>query len=229
MRIDIVSGVPDILAGPLNESIVGRAQERGAVGIFIHNLRDFTRDRHKTIDDTVYGGGAGMVLKPEPIFECIELLKAEREYDEIILTSPDGERFSQRTATELSLKENIIIVCGHYKGVDERVREALITRELSIGDYVITGGELAAAVIADAVIRLIPGTMNDGTSAMTDTFQDNLLGAPVYTRPAEFRGMKVPDVLLTGNHKEIEAWRHQRRLERTKRNRPDLLGNEDHP
>jgi tRNA (guanine37-N1)-methyltransferase len=223
MRIDIVTGLPDILNGPLSESMIKRARESGTVEIAIHNLRDYTHDRHQTIDDTQYGGGAGMVLKPEPIFECIESLTNARRYNEIIYVTPDGERFTQRTATALSLQENIIVLCGHYKGVDERVRQALVTREISIGDFVITGGELAAAVIIDAVVRLLPGAMHDSTSAMSDAFQDGLLGAPVYTRPAEYRDMKVPDILLTGNHEAIETWRHEQRLRRTKERRPDLL------
>jgi tRNA (guanine37-N1)-methyltransferase len=223
MRIDIVTGLPEILNGPLRKSIIKRSQENSSVTITIHNLRDYTHDRHKTIDDTPYGGGAGMVLKPEPIFECIETLQNQRRYDEIIFMTPDGERFTQSHATELSLKENIIILCGHYKGIDERVRQALVTREISIGDYVLTGGELAAAVVVDAVVRLLPGALHDSTSAMTDTFQDKLLGAPVYTRPPEFRNMKVPDVLLTGNHQAIEEWRQDQRLKRTAERRPDLL------
>jgi tRNA (guanine37-N1)-methyltransferase len=223
MRIDIVTGLPEILNGPLSESMIKRARESGTVEIAIHNLRDYTHDRHHTIDDTQYGGGAGMVLKPEPIFECIESLTNARRYNEIIYVTPDGERFTQGTATALSLQENLIVLCGHYKGVDERVRQALVTREISIGDFVITGGELAAAVIVDAVVRLLPGAMHDGTSAMSDAFQDGLLGAPVYTRPAEYRNMKVPDILLTGNHEAIETWRHQQRLRRTKERRPDLL------
>lgn len=226
MRIDIVTGLPDILRSPLNESIIKRAQENGSITIAIHNLRDFTHDRHKTIDDTPYGGGAGMVLKPEPIFECVESLQKDQKYDEIVYMTPDGEPFTQAVATKLSLKENIIILCGHYKGIDERVRQALVTKELSIGDYVLTGGELAAAVVVDAVVRLLPGALHDGTSAMTDTFQDNLLGAPVYTRPPEYRGMQVPDVLLTGNHNAIEAWRQEQRIKRTKEKRPDLWSEE---
>jgi len=223
MRIDIVTGLPEIISGPLNESIIKRAQENGSVEFAIHNLRDYTHDRHRTIDDTQYGGGAGMVLKPEPIFECIESLQNERDYDEVIYMSPDGVKFTQAHATELSLKDNLIVICGHYKGVDERVREKLVTKEISIGDYVLTGGELAAAVLVDAVVRLLPGALHDSTSAMSDTFQDNLLGAPVYTRPPEYRGLKVPEVLLTGNHKAIEKWRHEQRVKRTKEKRPDLL------
>ena len=223
MRIDIVTGLPEIFKGPLDESMIKRAQENGSVTLSIHTLRDYTHDRHKTIDDTPYGGGAGMVLKPEPIFECIESLKRKRQYDEIIFVTPDGEQYTQTIATQLSLKENIIILCGHYKGIDERVREALVTKELSIGDYVLTSGELAAAVIIDSVVRLLPGTLHDSTSAMSDSFQDNLLGAPEYTRPPVYRSMKVPDVLLTGNHKAIDAWRQEQRMKRTAERRPDLL------
>ncbi|MGB2869069.1 MAG: tRNA (guanosine(37)-N1)-methyltransferase TrmD [Bacteroidota bacterium] len=223
MRIDIVSGLPKLLESPLQESILKRSQEKGVVQIFVHDLRDYTHDKHKTIDDSPYGGGAGMILKPEPIFECVEALQAQRAYQEIILLTADGVRFEQAAATELSLKENLILVCGHYKGVDERVRLALATREISIGDYVLTGGELAAAVVVDAVVRLIPGVLNDGESALTDSFQDGLLGSPQYTRPADFRGMKVPDPLLSGNHREIERWREEQRNDRTKRLRNDLI------
>jgi tRNA (guanine37-N1)-methyltransferase len=221
MRIDILTGLPKLLESPLQESILKRSQEKRIVEIFIHDLRAFTHDKHNTIDDTPYGGGAGMVLKPEPFFECIGSLKAERTYDEIIFLSADGDILTQRTATELSLKNNLMLLCGHYKGIDQRVREALVTREISIGDYVLTGGELAAAVVADAIVRLIPGVLNDGESALTDSFQDGLLGCPQYTRPADFRGMKVPDVLLSGDHKEIEAWREKQREQRTKRLRGD--------
>jgi tRNA (guanine37-N1)-methyltransferase len=223
MRIDIVTGVPRLLESPFEESILKRAQEKGKVEIVVHDLRNFTHDKHKTIDDTPYGGGAGMVLKPEPLFECVEHLKAQRSYDEIILMSADGEKLQQRIANELSLKSNLLIICGHYKGVDDRVRQALVTREISIGDYVLTGGELAAAVLVDAVVRLVPGVLNDAESALSDSFQDGLLGAPEYTRPPEYRGMKVPEVLISGNHKEIEAWRTEQRLQRTKQRRADLL------
>jgi tRNA (guanine37-N1)-methyltransferase len=223
MRIDIVTGLPKLLDSPLQESILRRAQEKGKVEIIVHDLRQFAHDKHKTIDDTPYGGGAGMVLKPEPIFESVESLTAQRTYDEIILLSPAGERFTQRIANELSLKEHLMLVCGHYKGVDERVRKALMTREISIGDYVLTGGELAAAVVVDAVVRLVPGVLNDTESALSDSFQDGLLGSPEYTRPAEYRGMKVPDVLLSGNHAEIEEWREQQRLARTHARREDLM------
>ena len=223
MRIDIVTGLPKLLESPLQESILRRAQEKGKVEIVVTDLRRFAHDKHQTIDDTPYGGGSGMILKPEPIFECIESLKADRQYDEIILLTPDGEQFNQGLANELSLKENLLLVCGHYKGVDERVREALITREISIGDYVLTGGELAAAAVTDAIVRLVPGVLNDSESALSDSFQDGLLGSPHYTRPPEYRGIKVPDVLLSGNHAEIEKWRQEQRLERTRKRRKDLL------
>jgi len=223
MRIDIITGLPKLLESPLHESIVWRAQDKGKVEIVVHDLRSFARDKHRTIDDTPYGGGAGMVLRPEPLFDCVESLKAQRTYDEIIFLTPDGEKLDQRMANELSLKANLMLVCGHYKGIDERVREMLITREISIGDYVLSGGELAASVVVDAVVRLLPGVLSDSVSALTDSFQDGLLGSPQYTRPAEFRGMKVPEVLLSGNHAEIEQWRQEQRLERTRRWRPDLL------
>jgi len=217
MRIDIVTGLPKLLESPLQESILKRAQNKKIVEIFLHDLRAYTNDKHNTIDDTPYGGGAGMVLKPEPFFECVETLKSQRSYDEIIFLAADGELFTQKVATQLSLKENLILLCGHYKGVDQRVREALVTREISIGDYVLTGGELAAAVVVDAVVRLIPGVLNDGESALTDSFQDGMLGCPQYTRPAEYRGMTIPDVLLSGHHSEIERWRLEQREQRTKR------------
>lgn len=223
MRIDIVTGLPKLLESPLQESIIRRGQEKGKVEILVHDLRDFTHDKHKTIDDTPYGGGAGMVLKPEPIFECVDMLRAQRTYDEVLLLAADGEKFTQALANELSLKKNLILICGHYKGIDERVRTALVTREISIGDYVLTGGELAAAVVVDAVARLVPGVMNDSESALSDSFQDGLLGAPQYTRPPEYRGMKVPEVLLSGNHKDIGEWRQQERSVRTKTRRSDLL------
>jgi len=217
MRIDIVTGLPKLLESPLQESILKRAQNKKIVEIFLHDLRAYTHDKHNTIDDTPYGGGAGMVLKPEPFFECVETLKSQRSYDEIIFLAADGELFTQKVATQLSLKENLILLCGHYKGIDQRVREALVTREISIGDYVLTGGELAAAVVVDAVVRLIPGVLNDGESALTDSFQDGMLGCPQYTRPAEYRGMTIPDVLLSGHHSEIERWRLEQREQRTKR------------
>ena len=223
MRIDILTVVPELLQSPLNESILKRAQQKGLVEIHIHNIRDYTFDKHRQVDDYPFGGEAGMVMKPEPIFRCVEALQAERSYDEIIYTSPDGVRYDQHEANRLSTLENIVILCGHYKGIDYRVREHLITREISIGDYVLTGGELAAAIIADSVIRIIPGAIGDEASALTDSFQDNLLAPPVYTRPAEFRGWRVPDVLLSGNFAEIDKWQEQQALARTERLRPDLL------
>ena len=223
MRIDILTVVPELLQSPLNESILKRAQQKGLVEIHIHNIRDYTFDKHRQVDDYPFGGEAGMVMKPEPIFRCVEALQAERSYDEIIYTSPDGVRYDQHEANRLSTLENIVILCGHYKGIDYRVREHLITREISIGDYVLTGGELAAAIIADSVIRIIPGAIGDEASALTDSFQDNLLAPPVYTRPAEVRGWRVPDVLLSGNFAEIDKWQEQQALERTERLRPDLL------
>ena len=223
IRIDILTGLPKLLASPLSESIVKRAQEKKLAEIVVHDLRQYTHDKHHTLDESPYGGGAGMIMKPEPVFECIEALKAERIYDEIIYTSADGEPFTQKIANELSLKSNLMILCGHYKGVDERVRTSLITRELSIGDYVLTGGELAALVITDAVVRVIPGVIGDGESALTDSFQDGLLDSPQYTRPPEFRGMKVPAVLLSGNHKDISEWREEERQKRTAERRQDLI------
>lgn len=223
MRIDILTVVPELLVSPLNESILNRAQRKGLVEIVIHNLRDYTFDKYRQVDDYPFGGEAGMVMKPEPIFRCIEQLQAERHYDEIIYTSPDGIQYNQHEANRLSTLENIIILCGHYKGIDYRVREHLITREISIGDYVLTGGELAATIIADSVVRVIPGAIGDEASALTDSFQDNLLAPPVYTRPADFRGWKVPDVLLSGNPKEIAKWQEEQAFERTERLRPDLL------
>jgi tRNA (guanine37-N1)-methyltransferase len=222
MRVDIVTGLPKLLDSPLQESILKRSQEKKIVEIIVHDLRLYTHDKHHTIDDTPYGGGAGMVLKPEPFFECVEALKRERQYDEIIFLTADGEVLTQNIATELSLMNNLLLLCGHYKGVDQRVREACVTREISIGDFVLTGGELAAAVVVDAVVRLIPGVLNDGESALTDSFQDGLLGCPQYTRPAEYCGMKVPDVLLSGDHQEISRWREEQREQRTKR----LRGND---
>ncbi len=223
MRIDILTVVPELLVSPLNESILKRAQRKGLVEIEIHNLRDYTFDKYRQVDDYPFGGEAGMVMKPEPIFRCIEQLQAERHYGEIIYTSPDGIQYNQHEANRLSTLDNIIILCGHYKGIDYRVREHLITREISIGDYVLTGGELAAAIIADSVVRIIPGAIGDEASALTDSFQDNLLAPPVYTRPADFRGWKVPDVLLSGNPKEIAKWQEEQAFERTERLRPDLL------
>ena len=224
MRIDIITVVPELLASPLNESILKRAQESGHAEIYVHNLRDYTDDKRRTVDDYPFGGEAGMVMKIEPVYRCIEKLKSERDYDEIIFTSPDGITYNQHEANRLSLMKNIIILCGHYKGVDYRIREHLVTREISIGDYVLTGGELAACVIADSVVRIIPGAIGDEASALTDCFQDNLLAPPVYTRPAEFNGWKVPDVLLSGNFAEIEKWQEEQAWSRTKALRPDLIG-----
>ena len=226
MRIDIISVVPELLVSPLNESMLKRAQQKGLVEIVIHNLHDYAHDKRRTTDDYPFGGEAGMVLKCEPVFELIEKLQSERHYDEIIYTSPDGIPYNQHEANRLSMLENIIILCGHYKGIDHRIREHLITREISIGDYVLTGGELAACVIADSVVRVIPGVIGDEMSALTDSFQDNLLSAPDYTRPAEFRGWRVPDVLLSGNFAEIAKWQEAQALERTQRLRPDLLEKE---
>ena len=223
MRIDIITVVPELLASPLNESILKRAQESGHAEIYVHNLRDYTDDKRRTIDDYPFGGEAGMVMKIEPVYRCIEKLKAERDYDEIIFTSPDGITYNQHEANRLSLMKNIIILCGHYKGIDYRIREHLITREISIGDYVLTGGELAACVIADSVVRIIPGAIGDEGSALTDCFQDNLLAPPVYTRPAEFNGWKVPEVLLSGNFAQIEKWQDEQAYSRTKALRPDLI------
>ena len=223
MRIDILTVVPELLQSPLNESILKRAQRKGLVEIVVHNIRDYTTDKHRQVDDYPFGGEAGMVMKPEPVFRCIEHLQSERRYDEIIYTSPDGIRYDQHEANRLSTLENIVILCGHYKGIDYRIREHLITREISIGDYVLTGGELAAAIIADSVVRVVPGAIGDESSALTDSFQDDLLAPPVYTRPADFRGWKVPDVLLSGNFAEIARWQEQQAFERTARLRPDLL------
>jgi tRNA (guanine37-N1)-methyltransferase len=223
MRFDIITGLPRLLESPFKESILKRGQEKGLIELQVHDLREYTHDKHQSIDDTPYGGGAGMILKPEPIFECIEHLQHKRHYDEVVYLTADGEEFDQSMANELSLHQNIILLCGHYKGVDERVRKALVTKEISIGDYVLTGGELAAAVVVDAVARLIPGVLNDGESALTDSFQDGLLGSPHYTKPAEFRGLKVPDVLLSGNHSAIEKWREDQRNERTATRRHDML------
>jgi tRNA (guanine37-N1)-methyltransferase len=223
MRIDIISGLPKLLTSPLNNSIIKRAKKKKKVVIRAHDLRKYTHDRHKTIDDTPYGGGAGMILKPEPIFECIEALQKKRKYDEVIYLTADGEKFNQTIANELSLKENLILLCGHYKGIDERIRQTLITREISVGDYVLTGGELAAVVLVDAIVRLLPGVMGDSESMLSDSFQDGLLDAPFYTKPPEYRGLEVPEVLLSGNHREIEKWRSEQRIKKTKQRRPDLL------
>ncbi|MEA1887104.1 MAG: tRNA (guanosine(37)-N1)-methyltransferase TrmD [Bacteroidota bacterium] len=223
MRIDILTVLPELIESPLNHSIVKRASEKGYAEINIINLRDYTSDKHRSVDDYPFGGGAGMVMTIEPIYRAIEKLKAERAYDEIIYTSPDGILFNQKQANELSLKENIIILAGHYKGVDQRVRDHLITREISIGDFVLSGGEIPAAMITDAIIRLLPGVISDEQSALYDSFQDNLLAPPLYTRPSEFMGWKVPEILLSGNTPEIEKWRHEKSVERTKKLRPDLL------
>ena len=223
MRIDILTILPELLKGPFSASILKRAQDKGLVEICVHNIRDYATNKHKNVDDYQYGGGAGMVMSIEPIVNLIEELKSQREYDEVIFMTPDGELLEQNTCNELSLKKNIIILCGHYKGIDERIRENFITKEISIGSYVLSGGEIAAAVLADAVIRLLPGVLNNETSALTDSFQDNLLSPPVYTRPPEYRGWKVPEVLLSGNFPEIDKWREQEALKRTKARRPDLL------
>lgn len=223
MRIDIISVVPELLESPLNHSIVGRAIKKGLVEIHVHNLRKYGKGPRLQVDDYSYGGDAGMVLMVEPVFRMIEELRAERDYDEIIFPTPDAKVFTQTEANELSLKENIIILCGHYKGIDNRIREHLITREISVGDYVLSGGEIPAAMITDAIVRLLPGALTDETSALSDSFQDGLLSAPVYTRPAEFNGWEVPEVLLSGNPKLIRAWQDEQSLARTRRIRPDLL------
>lgn len=223
MRIDIITCLPRLLESPFNDSILKRAQDKGIVTVKIHDLRNHTTDPHRATDDYAFGGGAGMVMMIEPIDRCIASLKAERIYDEIIYLSPDGELLTQSLANKLSLKENLILLCGHYKGVDERVREHLITKEISIGDYVLSGGELAAAVVADSVIRLLPGVLSDESSALTDSFQDGLIAPVVYTRPSEYNGWKVPEILLSGNSARIEDWKHENALERTKKRRPGLL------
>ncbi len=223
MRIDIITVLPELIEGFLGESIIGRARKNGLADIYIHNLRDYTNDKHKKVDDYPFGGFAGMVMKCQPIDACISKLKSERDYDEIIFTTPDGQQFDQPMANELSMKKNIIILCGHYKGIDYRIREYLITKEVSIGDFVLTGGELAAACMTDAIVRVIPGAIGDEQSALSDSFQDNLLAAPVYTRPADYNGWKVPEVLLSGHEAKIKEWELQQSLERTKSLRPDLL------
>ncbi len=223
MRFDIITCLPRLLESPFSDSILKRAQQKGLVTVVVHDLRAYAPNKHRTTDDYPFGGGAGMVMMIEPIDNCITQLKTERTYDEIIYLSPDGDMFTQGVANELSLKENLILLCGHYKGVDERVREHLITREISIGNYVLSGGELAAAVVADAVIRLIPGVLSDETSALTDSFQDGLIAPPVYTRPAEYKGWKVPEVLLSGHEAKIAQWKYEKSLERTQKRRPDLL------
>jgi tRNA (guanine37-N1)-methyltransferase len=226
MHIDIITCLPRLIESPFSDSILKRAQAKGLVEINVIDLRHYATDKHKSVDDYSYGGGAGMVMMIEPIDRCLQDLKSRRPYDDIIYMSPDGERFSQSIANQLSLKKNLILLCGHYKGVDERVREHLITREISIGDFVLSGGELAAAVIADAVVRLLPGVLSDETSALSDSYQDNLIAPPVYTRPAEYNGWKVPDVLLSGHERKIEEWRHEKAVERTRARRPRLLDEE---
>ena len=223
MRIDILTVLPELIESPLNHSIVKRAIDKGHAEINVINLRDYTSDKHRSVDDYPFGGGPGMVMTIEPIFRAIEKLKSKRIYDEIIYTSPDGVLFNQKAANELSLKENIIILAGHYKGVDQRIRDNLITREISIGDFVLSGGEIPAVLITDAIVRLIPGVISDEQSALYDSFQDNLLAPPVYTRPTEFMGWKVPEILLSGNTPEIDRWRHEKSVERTRNLRPDLL------
>lgn len=222
MRIDIITVLPELLESPFSHSILKRARQRGLLDIRVYNLRDYTPYKHGQVDDYQFGGGAGMVMMPEPLANAIEKLQGETKYDEIIFLTPDGERLNQPVANQLSLKQNLLLICGHYKGIDERIREHFITQEISIGDYVLSGGELAAAVLVDAVGRLIPGVLNDETSALSDSFQDNLLAPPVYTRPADFRGWKVPDVLLGGNPKLIDEWRHEQSVKRTQERRPDI-------
>jgi tRNA (guanine37-N1)-methyltransferase len=223
MRFDIITVLPALLESPFAHSILQRAQKKGIAEIVVHNLRDYATNKQKSVDDYQYGGGSGMVMSIEPFAACIEELQAEREYDEIIFMSPDGVTLNQSTANELSIKQNIIILCGHYKGIDQRIRDIFVTREISVGDYVLSGGELPAAIVVDAVVRLIPGVLNDETSALSDSFQGELLDAPVYTRPADWRGHKVPDVLLSGHEAKVNEWRHDQALERTKIRRPDLL------
>lgn len=225
MRIDIITVLPEMMEGFLNESILARAQKKGLAEIHLHHLRDYSTDKWRRVDDYPYGGFAGMVMQCEPIDRCISALKAERTYDEVIFTSPDGEQFDQHLANDLSLKGNLIILCGHYKGIDQRIRDHLITREISIGDYVLTGGELAAAVMADAIVRLVPGVISDEQSALSDCFQDDMLAAPIYTRPANYKGWQVPDILMSGNEAKIKNWEMEQALERTRRLRPDLLKN----
>ena len=223
MRIDIISVLPELLDGPLNHSIVERAKKKNLVEIEVHNLRDYSTDKHRRVDDYAFGFGAGMVMQIEPIDRVITHLKSQREYDEVIYTSPDGETFNQKMANSMSMLQNIIILCGHYKGIDHRIREHLITKEISVGDFVLTGGELAAAIIADAVIRIIPGAISDEQSALSDCFQDNLLAPPIYTRPAEYKGWKVPDILISGNEAKVREWELEQAYERTRLLRPDLL------
>ncbi len=224
MRIDIITALPKLLESPFGDSILQRAITRGLVEVVVHDLKDFGLGKHRQIDDYQFGGGAGMVMMIEPIANCIKQLKAGREYDEVIYMTPDGERFNQKIANQLSLKGNLLLLCGHYKGIDQRVRDLYITKEISIGDYVLSGGELAAAVVSDAIIRLLPGVLNDESSALSDSFQDDLLAPPVYTRPADYEGNKVPEILLSGNFPKIEDWRYEQALKRTEERRPDLLG-----
>lgn len=223
MRIDIITVLPELLQSPLNYSILKRAQDKKLVEIVVHNLRDYSLDKHRRVDDYPFGGEAGMVMQIEPVDRVITQLKSERNYDEVIFTTPDGERFDQPMANRLSMAGNLIILCGHYKGIDYRIREHFVTKEVTIGDYVLTGGELAAAIMCDAIVRLIPGAIGDEQSALSDSFQDNLLAPPVYTRPAEYKGWRVPDVLLSGHQRKIDEWKHEQSLERTRRLRPDLL------
>ena len=223
MRIDIITAVPSLFEGPLSASIVKRAIDKGFVEIVIHDLRDYSTNKYRQIDDYQFGGGAGMVMMAEPISKCIDKLQDERKYDEIIYVTPDGKTYNQQCANMLSLDENLIILAGHYKGVDQRIRDIYVTKEISVGDFVLSGGEMPAAIIADSIIRLIPGVLGDETSALSDSFQDNLLAPPVFTRPSEFRGNKVPEILMSGDHKKIENWRHEEALKRTQERRPDLL------
>jgi tRNA (guanine37-N1)-methyltransferase len=227
MRIDILSAVPELLESPFRHSIMQRAQQKGLLEVVTHNVRDYAVNKHKQIDDYQFGGGAGMVMMIEPILACIHQLKSERDYDEIIFLTPDGELLKQKRANQLSMKENLILICGHYKGIDERLREHVVTMEISIGDYVLSGGELAAAVLVDCIGRLLPGVLNDETSALTDSFQDEMLAPPVYTRPANYNGWEVPAVLLSGNDAKIEDWRYEQSLERTKQRRPELIKGKD--
>ncbi len=226
MRIDILSVVPGLLESPFAHSIIKRAQSKGVADIHIHNIRDYATNKHKSVDDAPYGGGAGMVMMIEPIVLCLEKLKSERAYEDVIYLSPDGELFDQKMANRMSMQNNLIFLCGHYKGIDERIRDHFITREISIGNFVLSGGELAAAVVCDAIIRLIPGVLNDETSALSDSFQDDLLAPPTYTRPAEFRGLKVPDILLSGNSGEVDKWRHEQSVTRTQKKRPNMLNDD---
>lgn len=223
MRIDILTIFPEMFQGPFSHSIVKRAVDKGLVEIHLHNIRDYATDKHRRVDDYPFGGGAGMVMMIEPVLHCINNLKKDRDYDEVIFMTPDGERFDQPIANQLSTIKNIILLCGHYKGIDERLREHVITREISIGDYVLSGGELAAAVVTDSIVRLLPGVLGDETSALSDSFQDGLLSPPVYTRPADYKGWKVPEILLSGHDRKIAEWRHEQALERTQKRRPDLL------